>query len=190
MAAVSITTQFLRRPLMTGAVAASSRRLAAAMTRDIGLEKARLVVELGPGTGVFTEAVLRRIPPAARLVAIELNADLADRLAATHRDGRLGVVHGAAADLAEFADGPVDAVVSGLPWTVMPARTREHTLDAVAKSLAPGGRFTTFAYTHAAWTPPGRALATALRDRFPTVERTRTIWPNLPPAFVYRASAS
>ncbi|MEU1276276.1 methyltransferase domain-containing protein [Streptomyces sp. NPDC005799] len=175
---------------MTGAVAASSGRLAAAMTHDIGLDKARLVVELGPGTGVFTEAVLRRIPPAARLVAIELNADLADRLAATHRDGRLSVVHGAAADLAEFADGPVDAVVSGLPWTVMPARTREHTLDVVAKSLAPGGRFTTFAYTHAAWTPPGRALAAALRDRFPTVERTSTVWPNVPPAFVYRARGS
>ncbi|MEU3862170.1 hypothetical protein AB0F03_33275 [Streptomyces sp. NPDC028722] len=60
----------------------------------------------------------------------------------------------------------------------------------MAKSLAPGGRFTTFAYTPRAWTSPGRALAAALRERFPTVERTRTVWPNLPPAFVYRACGS
>ncbi|MCW8382226.1 class I SAM-dependent methyltransferase [Streptomyces justiciae] len=189
MAAVSITTEFLKRPLMTGAVTASSRRLARAMTQHIGLGQARLVVELGPGTGVFTDAVLRRLAPDARLVAIELNPDLAERLAATRDDKRLTVVHGAAAELADVAGGPVDAVVSGLPWTVMPTADRNRTLDAVAAALAPSGRFTTFAYLHAAWTPPGRHLAAGLRERFGTVDRSPVVWPNLPPAFVHRARA-
>ncbi|MFJ8790775.1 class I SAM-dependent methyltransferase [Streptomyces sp. NPDC102462] len=187
MTAVSITTQFLRRPLMTGAVAASSRRLARAMTHRIGLEEARLVVELGPGTGVFTDVLLRLLPADARLVSIELNPRLAAHLAATRRDARLTVVNGAAAELAQAAGGPVDAIVSGLPWTVMPARERDRTLDAVGAGLAPGGRFTTFAYLHAAWTPPGRRLADGLRDRFGQVERGPVVWPNVPPAFVYRA---
>ncbi|MFF4754395.1 class I SAM-dependent methyltransferase [Streptomyces sp. NPDC001270] len=189
MAAVSITTQFLRHPLMTGAVAASSRRLARAMTHGVGLTDAALVVELGPGTGVFTDALLRLLPTDARLVSIELNPRLAARLAATRHDPRLTVVTGAAADLARAAGGPVDAIVSGLPWTVMPAAERHRTLDAVAGSLVPGGRFTTFAYPHAAWTPPGRRFVADLSDRFALVERGPVVWPNVPPAFVYRAAA-
>ncbi|MCQ9132174.1 methyltransferase domain-containing protein [Streptomyces sp. IBSBF 2807] len=188
MAAMSITTEFLRRPLMTGAVAASSRRLAYEMTEGIGLEQARTVAELGPGTGVFTDAILARLAPGARLVAVELNPVLAARLAAARRDTRLTVVQGSAADLAAAVGEPVDAVVSGLPWTVMPRDRRGHILDAVAEALAPGGRFTTFAYLHAARTPPARDLTSELARRFDRLERSRTVWANLPPAFVHRAT--
>ncbi|MEU1162901.1 class I SAM-dependent methyltransferase [Streptomyces sp. NPDC090075] len=185
---MSITTEFLRRPLTTGAVAASSRRLAHAMTEGIGLERARTVAELGPGTGVFTDAILARLAPGARLVAVELNPVLAARLSATRRDTRLTVVRGSAAELAAAVGEPVDAVVSGLPWTVMPRIQRGHILDAVTEVLAPGGRFTTFAYLHAAWTPPARHFAAELARRFDRLERSRAVWANLPPAFVHRAT--
>ncbi|MEU1177073.1 methyltransferase domain-containing protein [Streptomyces sp. NPDC005820] len=185
---MSITTEFLRRPLMTGAVAASSRRLAYAMTEGIDLERARLVAELGPGTGVFTNAILARLAPGARLVAVELNPVLAARLSATRRDTRLTVVQGSAAGLAAVVGKPVDAVVSGLPWTVMPRERRGHILDAVTEVLAPGGRFTTFAYLHAARTPPARHFTAELARRFDRLERSETVWSNLPPAFVHRAT--
>jgi phosphatidylethanolamine/phosphatidyl-N-methylethanolamine N-methyltransferase len=185
---MSITTEFLRRPLMTGAVAASSRRLGHAMTEGIGLERARVVAELGPGTGVFTDAILARLAPDARLVAVELNPVLASRLAATRRDTRLTVVQGTAAGLAAAVGEPVDAVVSGLPWTVMPQSRRGYILDAVTEVLTPGGRFTTFAYLHAAWTPPARHFAAELACRFDRLECSRTVWTNLPPAFVHRAT--
>ncbi|MET7892053.1 class I SAM-dependent methyltransferase [Streptomyces mirabilis] len=185
---MSITTEFLRRPLMTGAVAASSRRLAYAMTEGIGLEQARTVAELGPGTGVFTDAILARLAPGARLVAVELNPVLAARLSATRRDTRLTVVQGSAAELAAAVGEPVDAVVSGLPWTVMPHNRRGQILDAVTEVLAPGGRFTTFAYLHAAWTPPARQLTAELACRFDRLERSKAVWANLPPAFVHRAT--
>jgi phospholipid N-methyltransferase len=188
MAAMSITTEFIRRPLMTGAVAASSRQLAHAMTEGIALERARIVVELGPGTGVFTDAILARLAPEARLVAVELNPVLAARLSATRRDTRLTVVAGSAAELAAAVDEPVDAVVSGLPWTVMPRERRGQILDAVTEVLAPGGRFTTFAYLHAAWTPPARHFTAELACRFDRLERSAVVWPNLPPAFVHRAT--
>lgn len=185
---MSLTAQFLRRPFMTGAVAASSRRLAHVMTRGIGLEEARLVVELGPGTGVFTAEILDLMAPGARLVAIELNPHLARGLSASCRDERLTVVHGPASELAAVTNGPVDAVVCGLPWSVMPTGQRHKTLEVVAEALAPGGRFTTFAYLHAAWSPPARRFAAELHASFPSVERSRVVWPNLPPAFAYRAT--
>ncbi len=188
MAAMSMTTEFLRRPLMTGAVAASSRRLAHAMTEGIGLEQARTVVELGPGTGVFTDSILARLAPDARLVAIELNPVLAARLSATRRDTRLTVIRGSAAELTATVGGPADAVVSGLPWTVMPREQCGHILDAVTEVLTPGGRFTTFAYLHAAWTPPARHLTAELARRFDRLERSTAVWANLPPAFVHRAT--
>ncbi len=188
MAAMSITTEFLRRPLMTGAIAASSRQLAHAMTEGIDLERARTVVELGPGTGAFTDAILARLAPDARLVAIELNPVLAARLSVTRRDTRLTVIRGSAAEVAETVGGPVEAVVSGLPWTVMPRELRGHILDAVTAVLTPGGRFTTFAYLHAAWTPPARDLTAELACRFDRLERSKAVWANLPPAFVHRAT--
>ncbi|MFD9738242.1 class I SAM-dependent methyltransferase [Umezawaea sp. NPDC059074] len=183
---MSITAEFLRHPLLTGAVAASSPRLAKAMTAGLGLEGARRVVELGPGTGVFTEAVLALLSPGADLVAVEINPRLAAPLRA--RFPRATVVEGSAEALADHVTAPVDAVVSGLPWTAMPAAKQDRILDAVTSALAPDGRFTTFAYAHTAWTPPARRFAASLRSRFAVVERSPVVWGNLPPAFVYRAA--
>ncbi|MER7273955.1 methyltransferase domain-containing protein [Dactylosporangium sp. NPDC000244] len=186
---MSILTEFLRHPLLTGAVAASSPALARQMTEGIGLERARTVVELGPGTGVFTDAILGRVAPGTRIVAIELNGHLAGRLADRYRGGPVEVVHGSAADVARLVPGPVDVVVSGLPWTVMAEPVRRRILDAVTAVLTPAGAFTTFAYAHAAWTPPGRKFANDLRQRFGRTGTSRVVWRNLPPAFVHRAAA-
>jgi len=87
-----------------------------------------------------------------------------------------------------LAASHLDVVVSGLPWTAMTADRQQRILDAVTASLAPNGRFTTFAYAYAAWTPPARRFAASLRSRFAVVERTSVVWGNLPPAFVYRAA--
>jgi phosphatidylethanolamine/phosphatidyl-N-methylethanolamine N-methyltransferase len=185
---MSIFREFLLHPRLTGAVAASSPRLARALTDGLGLERAHTVVELGPGTGAVTDVILRRMPPGARLVAVERNPNLAAHLAARYRGRPVRIVTGTAEDLAGMVDAPVDAVVSGLPWTVIPHGERRRILDAVTTVLAPGGGFSTFAYSHAAWTPPARHFAAELRARFRTVSRTRCVWTNLPPAFVHRAS--
>ncbi|MFF3565406.1 class I SAM-dependent methyltransferase [Streptomyces sp. NPDC002574] len=137
---------------------------------------------------MFTDALLARFAPDARVVAVELNPALAARLSATRRDTRLTVVRGSAAELSAAVGEPVDAVVSGLPWTVMPRERRGHILDAVTEVLAPGGRFATFAYLHAAWTPPARHFTAELAHHFDRLERSTVVWPNLPPAFVHRAT--
>jgi len=62
--------EFLRTPWQTGAVAPSSRRLGAAMVEPIPSSSPARVVELGPGTGAFTEAIRRRVTPGARIVGV------------------------------------------------------------------------------------------------------------------------
>jgi len=186
---MSIIAQFLRHPLRTGAVAASSARLAGAMTENIGIETASLIVELGPGTGAITDAILPRMAPNARLVLVELNPALADRIAARYSDPRVRVVQGSAADLVELVTpGTADVVVSGLPWTVMPAAVQGRILRAVDEVLRPDGQFTTFAYLHAARTPLARQFVTQLGGLFGSLERGTTVWSNLPPARVLRAA--
>ena len=184
---MSIFTEFLLHPRTTGAVAASSRGLARALTDGLDLRHARTVVELGPGTGAVTDAILRRVGPDTRVVAVELNGHLAKSLRQRYHEKPITIVHGSAADLATLVTGPVDAVVSGLPWTVLPTPMRHRILDAVTAVLTPAGRFTTFAYVHAAWTPPARRFAAELAERFAVVERTPWVPANLPPAFVHRA---
>ncbi|WP_344415061.1 class I SAM-dependent methyltransferase [Amycolatopsis minnesotensis] len=185
---MSIISEFLRHPFRTGAIAPSSPRLAEAMTTGIGLERARTVVELGPGTGVFTDAVLRRLAPGARLVAVEVNPRLAADLRARYAGLPVTVVEGSAEVLADHVDGPIDAVVSGLPWTAMPGHLQRRVLGQITSVLRAEGRFTTFAYSHTAWTPPARRFAASLRASFGVLERGPLVWPNLPPAFAYRAA--
>jgi phosphatidylethanolamine/phosphatidyl-N-methylethanolamine N-methyltransferase len=184
---MSITREFLRHPGITGAVAASSRRLAVTMVAGIGVERADHVVELGPGTGVFTEALLARLKPGACLTAIELNPRLANDLA--RRLPMVEVVTGSAENLTRHVQ-KADVIVSGLPWALFPDERQQRILDQIGEVLAPGGRFATFAYAHASWMPTARRFEAALARRFGFVGRSRMVWGNLPPAFVHRAAVT
>jgi phospholipid N-methyltransferase len=179
---------FLRAPWRVGAIAPSSQALAAMMTEDMGLEEAQTVVELGPGTGVFTRAICERVPPEALVMAVEIDPRMAALL--RPRFPRARIVNDSAERLDEHLAAAgrkeADAILSGLPWVSFPADLQSRLLAAVVSALRPGGRFATFAYSHAAWLPPGRRFRKLLDDRFAAVETTRVVWPNLPPAFVYR----
>jgi phosphatidylethanolamine/phosphatidyl-N-methylethanolamine N-methyltransferase len=179
---------FLRAPWRVGAIAPSSRALAAVMTEDMGLEHARTVVELGPGTGVFTRAICERVTAEALVMAVEIDPRMAALL--TPRFPRVRVVNDSAEHLDRFlADAgrkEADAILSGLPWASFPSGLQKTLLAAVVGALRQGGRFATFAYPHASWLPPGRRFRELLTESFAAVETTRVVWPNLPPAFVYR----
>lgn len=172
--------------MRTGAIAASSARLADVMTAGLGIENAHSVAELGPGTGVVTEALLRLLQRDASFTAVEINPHLVQEL--RHRFPAIEIAEGSAEHVAAYVTKPVDVVVSGLPWTAMPAARQIAVLNAACEVLSPQGRFTTFAYAHTAWTPPARRFARLLRSRFSVVERTSVVWRNLPPAYVYRAA--
>ncbi len=187
--ALRLLRAFVERPFATGAIAPSSRHLAAEMVAGMGLGAAETVVELGPGTGALTRAILEEIGPRTLLIAVELNPRLAAHLQAT-LPPRVKVINGSGEHLAEYlrAEGQAaaDCVVCGLPWANFGRDLQERLLDGVLRALRPGGCFSTFAYLHAIALPYGRRFAGLLRSRFRSVERSKLVLRNLPPAFVYR----
>jgi phospholipid N-methyltransferase len=190
---MSDTLRFLRafvaRPFATGAIAPSSRHLAAEMVGGMGLCDAQTVVEVGPGTGALTRAILDEIGPQTLLLAVELNPSFAAHLKQT-LPARVEVVNGSGEHLDEYLRGcgreAADCVVCGLPWANFGRELQQRLLDGVLRALRPAGCFSTFTYMHAIGLPHGRRFARSLRASFTSVERSRLVWRNLPPAFVYR----
>ena len=181
---------FVRHPFSVGAIAPSSRYLASRMVRDMGIESADTVVELGPGTGAFTAAILDCKRPDTEYLAIELDPGFAASLRERHPG--IHVINGSAADLPEHLEqvgkSQTECILCGLPWASFPEELQRSIMNAVVDSLPPGGQFATFAYIHASWFPTARKFRRFLEAHFARVETTRVEWLNLPPAFVYRCT--
>jgi phosphatidylethanolamine/phosphatidyl-N-methylethanolamine N-methyltransferase len=179
---------FVRNPFRTGTVVPSSLALAELMVEDMGLATAETVVELGPGTGVFTRVIAERVKPDVLVMAFEIDEPLARELKA--RLPRVHVVNDSAENLKDHlrANGreASDAILSGLPWANFSSELQQRLLSAVVAGLRPGGRFATFAYIPAAYFPAGRRFRSLLESSFARVETTRIVYRNFPPAFVYR----
>lgn len=181
--------QFLRAPTCIGAIVPSSQRLAAAVCAPLPERGEPTVVELGPGTGPFTQEIQRRLAGRGHHLAVELNEPMAKTLA--ERFPKVDVVQGDAAKLprllAERGLRQVDVVVSGLPWAAFSDELQRGLLGAVTSVMNPLGAFTTFSYLHAIPLARARRFRALLADRFEEVVAGRTVWRNAPPAFVFHA---
>ncbi|NGQ97403.1 methyltransferase [Brevibacillus sp. SYP-B805] len=169
--------RFLSEPGRVGSVAPSSRFLCKEMMKRVPWHAARTIVELGPGTGAFTGAILRKKRPDAIFFVIE--RDLQFRKLLESRFPGLIVKREAMqlnSYLAEMKLEQVDAIISGLPFAIFSPELRTAILDEVVKALAPGGVFVTFQYS--------LQLHDELQQRFSTVEIGFTAL-NIPPAFIY-----
>jgi phosphatidylethanolamine/phosphatidyl-N-methylethanolamine N-methyltransferase len=138
---------FLRNPAMIGSIIPSSRFLEQRVVAAADIAHCRTVVELGPGTGGTTRAILNALPRQSHLLAIEINPDFVNYLKA-HPDPRLDVHLGSAEHLRTALDAldhaRPDAVVSGIPFSTMPADIGRKILRDIWGCLAPGGRFVTY----------------------------------------------
>lgn len=172
--------QMAKRWRTTGAVLPSGRRLSRAMADAVGeVADGQVILELGPGTGVFSRELQKRYPK-ARIVAVEVNDDFAARLEANVPG--ITVVRGCASKLLDhlsklgLARENVAAVVSGLPLLSLPDDLPQRILASVASVLLPGRLYVQFTYSQKAW------------KRFDVVGfhrgPVRRIWLNVPPAFV------
>lgn len=180
--------EFLLHPAKTGAITPSSQSLARTMVEWIDLPKARTVVEYGPGTGAFTGFILKRMPADSRFVAIELNSRLAELFRLRYPD--LTLVEDSVANVGAICRGlgieSVDCIVCGLPWASFPESLQILLLNRMMEVLSEHGQFVTFAYLQGLLLPAGRRFAELLPRYFSHVSRSRTVWLNLPPAFVYQ----
>ncbi|WP_231616107.1 class I SAM-dependent methyltransferase [Novipirellula artificiosorum] len=179
---------FLRHPTQVGAIAPSSPGLVQTMVEGFDWESARNVVEFGPGTGVFTEAILKRLHADAKFFAIERSAELVQ--ATRERCPNVTVYQDSVTHVAELCQREsmpdVDSVICGLPWASFSPTLQSEIMDAMISVLKPNAQFATFAYWQGLALPAGRRFASRLHETFTEVKRSPTVWRNLPPAFVYR----
>ena len=185
---VNFLREYLSNPALIGAVAPSGPALAARMLDGISLTQAKTVMELGPGTGVFTREILSRISDSCRFMAVEKNSTFAKRLQSELHS--VEVIDGDAGMLGSMLDErnleEVDFVISGLPWAAFPGPLQEQVLSQVSQRLSPDGCFVTFAYGGIQLLPKARAFRKQLEKHFSNISKTRTVWRNLPPAFAYQ----
>ena len=172
---------FLRKPMQVGSIIPSSRFLERRIARAAGIGRARLVVELGPGTGGTTRALLRQMRPDARLLAIEIDPDFVSVLRRLNHDPRLIVHEGSATEvrqiLAKHELGAPDVILSGIPFSTMTRPVGREIIRSVHDSLEPGGVF----------------VAYQVRDRVKILgsevfgrAQTDMVLLNVPPMRVYR----
>jgi phosphatidylethanolamine/phosphatidyl-N-methylethanolamine N-methyltransferase len=179
---VRFIRSWLETPLSIGAVTPSGRVLARAMARYVEPEMPGPVVELGPGTGPVTEALVEHGVDPARLVLVEFNPVFCQLLRARFPAATViqADAYGLRRALASLLRRPAAAVVSGLPMFTKPVRTRVRLLRDALALLRPGAPFVQF--TYAVVPPIPRAFAGV------QAEASERIWMNLPPArvWVYR----
>jgi phospholipid N-methyltransferase len=158
---------FFKYPSMLGSVVPSSRFLVKDMMAKVNWERARVLVELGPGVGTITREILKRMRPDAVLVVIELNEEFVEYLGGTIRDPRVRIIHGSAAHvraiLAEQALAPADYIISGLPYRNMTETQRREILDESRLALRAEGSMLLFQYT--------RTLLPYLESSFSSVKQ-------------------
>ncbi len=179
--------EFLRSPTTIGAIAPSSRWLAHEICRQAGVANADVAVEFGPGTGAFTKVILENIKPDSHSVFLEhsdfLCQGLRQRFPSAHIiNDSVENINGI---LAEHKIGPVDSIVSGLPWASFSDELQDSLLDATVKALSKDGKFSTFAYLQGLMLPAGWRFRKKISRIFSKVTTSPVIWRNLPPAIVY-----
>lgn len=138
---------FLRHPALIGSVLPSSPFLERRLVEVAGIAQSRSVVELGPGTGGTTRAILRALPRRGRLLAIEISPDFVNHLEA-FPDPRLDVYLGSAEHIRKALEtlghARPDVVISGIPFSTMPAEAGRKILREIWDCLTPGGIFVAY----------------------------------------------
>jgi phospholipid N-methyltransferase len=142
---------FFRHPLMLGSIVPSSRFLIRQLLKPVDWEQAKVIVEYGPGVGVITTEVLRRMRADSMLIAIETNPDFVTYLRDSIQDPRLHVVEGSAEAVDEilqrYGHSSASYVISGIPFSTIPAPVRERILQKTCAALKPGGSFLVYQFS-------------------------------------------
>jgi phosphatidylethanolamine/phosphatidyl-N-methylethanolamine N-methyltransferase len=179
---VRFIRSWIERPLSTGAVTPSGKILARAMARYVDPHSTGPVVELGPGTGPVTEALVEAGVDPARLVLVEFNPTFCRLLRSRYPEATLvqGDAYGMRRLLETLLLQPAAAVVSGLPLVTKPIKMRLRLLRDAFDLMLPGAPFVQFTYSVASPVPKHTGGFTA--------EASERIWMNIPPArvWVYR----
>jgi phosphatidylethanolamine/phosphatidyl-N-methylethanolamine N-methyltransferase len=177
--------RYMHRPLGVGGVAPSGSSLARAMVETLAPSDEEVIVEIGPGTGPFTRALLAAGVAPSRLILVEFDPEFVRHL--RQRFPGVTVLQGDAAQLPQLlkeqGHDKVPKILSGLPLRSMPEGVRIAISRAMATSLAAQGSLVQFSYFIAPPLAEAEVKACGLTGR-----RVKTVMANIPPAFVWRYS--
>ena len=176
--------QYVSKPRSVGAILPSSKYLAKKMMENINFESASYIVEYGPGTGAFTEKMLRQRKQGTTVLLFESNIEFYKLLQEKYKDEpNLHIINDSAEQIGQYLlehDIPwVDYIVSGLPFKSLPHTVSSNILTQTKKHLKDGGKFITFQYTLTK-----RAF---IGQFFSNIHITREMR-NFPPAYVFCCS--
>lgn len=173
---------FFKHPVMVGSIIPSSRKLIRKMLGQVDWENTKVFVEYGPGVGTFCRAVLDRLGPDAKYIAIDTNPDFVAYLRQTIVDPRFSAIQGSAEDVnaivADHGAEHADYVLSGLPFSTLPTGVGDRIAAATQKVLRPGGQFLVYQFN-----PNVRNFLT---PHFPRIDHAIEWW-NVPPAQLWWA---
>jgi len=181
MSGLSFIKQYLTKPRTVGAVWPSSKYLAAKMVRDINFQSADCIVEYGPGTGVFTDKLLKARKQGTMLILLEFNPEFCKLLQEKYQHERnLFIVNDSAENIEKYLSQnniqQADYIISGLPFASLPLEVSTRILQQTKKFLKPGGRFITFQYT--------KIRKDFIAQYFSEIDIKRELR-NIPPAYVF-----
>lgn len=175
---------FLAHPTHVASICPSSRRLQRQIATLPAVRRARTIVELGPGLGETTRALLAELPPGAQLLAIEIVPQFVRQLREI-RDQRLRAAEGSALELArllgEHRFTRPDVIVSGIPFSAISPQQGRALVSTIHESLAPGGTFIAYQLRD--------RICELAADHFGDPQVTFVPW-NLPPLWIYQWTKS
>ena len=173
---------FFKHPVMVGSIVPSSGKLIRKMLSPVDWENTKLFVEYGPGVGTFCPHILALLPADAKYIAIDTNPDFIRYLRHEITDPRFMAVSGSAADVREIVRDHgfdhADYVLSGLPFSTLPAGVGDAIGHATADVLRPGGAFLVYQFS-----PKCRDF---IAPWLPRIDHDMEWW-NVPPAQLYWA---
>ena len=179
---VRFIRSWFEKPLTMGAISPSGKLLARTMASYVDPSVPGPVIELGPGTGPVTEALVEQGVDPSRLVLVEFNPDFCRLLRTRYPDATVirGDAYSLRRMLGSMLEQPAAAIVSGLPLVTKPLKTRVRLIREAFRLMQPNAPFVQF--TYAVMPPIPKALGGV------STEASERIWMNVPPArvWVYR----
>ena len=176
----SFLRNFWKERKMVGAMAPSSKYLAKKMLQRIDFSTARVIVELGPGTGVFTRKMLQKLSPDGIMLVFELNDSFINQLKKEFKDPRVILIHDSAEKIGEYLEkhgySQADAVVSSLPLANFPSELKNRILTESHRVMHANSIYVQFQYSLNA--------KKSIKQFFKHMEIAFTP-ANFPPAFIY-----
>ncbi|MDE5413240.1 class I SAM-dependent methyltransferase [Alkalihalobacterium chitinilyticum] len=176
--------QYIVNPKTVGAILPSSSFLGDKMIEHINFDNAKYIVEYGPGTGVFTEKLLKKRNPNTIIMLLENNEEFYLLLKEKFKmEKNLYIVNGSAEKIEQYLQKYkvpyADYVISGLPFASLPEQVSHNILLNTSKILDKDGQFITFQYTK---------MKKALIEQFFTKIEIKRELRNVPPAYVFNCS--